>query len=66
MRVAIVEFRPEERGPLVTWHACWLADDGYETSVFATRSEAVDYCHRRWGMEPTVIGPAAAPGEGDR
>lgn len=53
---AVVEYVPEERGSLVTMHACWLADNGCETAVFPTKQEAIDFCWKRWGMRARVIG----------
>lgn len=53
---AIVRFLPEEVGRMVTMHACWSADNGVETSVFPTEDEAIEFCRKRWRMEPVVLG----------
>lgn len=59
MTRATVEYKPEEPGEMVTMHACWVADNGYETAVFPTKEEAIAFCRRRWKLEPTVTEPAA-------
>lgn len=57
MRV-VVEFLPEQIGQMVTFHACWSADNGSETAVFPTKEEAIEFCHKRWRRGPDkVIGP---------
>lgn len=48
MKLAKVWFIPEEVGKMVTIHAHWGADNGYETSTFLTKDEAIDFCWRRW------------------
>jgi hypothetical protein len=61
----VVEYRPEEPGPLVTMHACWMADNGVETAVFVTQQEAVEFCVKRWGAPPArIIGSPTAVAEG--
>ena len=61
----VVEYRPEEPGPLVTMHACWMADNGVETAVFVTQQEAVEFCVTRWGAPPArIIGSPTAVAEG--
>lgn len=65
--MSTVEYVPEQPGPLVTMHACWMADNGFETAVFASRDEAVDFCVKRWGAPPRkIVGPSAGgvPEEG--
>lgn len=55
----VVGFVPEDVGPMVTLHAHWYADNGYETAVFPTEQEAVAFARRRWRREPIVMRPAA-------
>lgn len=55
MSASVVRFLPEEVGPMVTMHACWSADNGYETAVFPTKDEAVLFCRRRWHSEPVIV-----------
>jgi hypothetical protein len=49
-----VFYQPEKRGRLVTLHACWVADNGYETAVFPTQEEAVEFARKRWRQEPVI------------
>lgn len=64
---AVVRFLPETDGHLVVMKACWSADNGYETAVFATRDEAVDFAWKRWRVPadriryvPPIDGTATA------
>lgn len=50
-----VEWVPEVKGKLVTFHAHWMADNGRQTSVFETEAQAIGFARQRWGQEPTVI-----------
>ena len=50
-----VTYRPEIRSPLSTLHACWVADNGRETAVFATKDEAIAFCVKRWRRQPDRI-----------
>ena len=59
---AVVQHWPEERGHMVTMHACWSADNGIETAVFPTKQEAIDFCWRRWRLRARVIEPKDAAG----
>lgn len=59
---ATVFWKPEDVSPMVTLHACWVADNGYETAVFPTEAAAVDFCWKRWRTKPRITRrPLAAP-----
>lgn len=49
-----VFYKLEEVTRLVTFHACWVADDGYEMAVFPTKDEAIEFARKRWRSEPLV------------
>lgn len=52
---ATVFSTPEQVGRLVTIHAGWAADNGYETAAFATKDEAIEFCWKRWRVPPEAI-----------
>jgi len=45
-----VFYTPEQPGRMVTFHAGWAADDGYETCPFPTKEEAMAFATKRYGV----------------
>lgn len=63
MRVT-VGYIPRSETALVVVKPHWYADNGYETAVFPTKAEAIEFCRKRWRVDAEHVRVSGVP-EGD-